>query len=61
MKNENVHRFALSALRGDLLERERNIDTKHDRKHDRQKTVTYGKPTEFYRFANAYLKIKHSN
>ena len=49
-KDENVHRFALSALGGELLEKE------HDRKHDGQKS----KPTEFQRFSNANL-IRQTN
>ena len=36
-KDENVHRFALSAIRGDILEREREREfEKRERKRDRE-------------------------
>ena len=39
-KDENVHRFALSAIREELLEREREIERERVRKTVRQKSVT---------------------
>ena len=33
-KDENVHRFALSAIRGDLLEREREKERERDIERD---------------------------
>ena len=38
-KDENAHRFALSAIRGELLERERERDreTKRERENEREK------------------------
>ena len=57
-KDENVHRYALSAIRGDLLEGERE---KKERKREREvretKSVTLGKLSDFKRFAKANLKM----
>ena len=32
-KDENAHRFELSAIKGELLERERDIEKKRERKN----------------------------
>jgi hypothetical protein len=39
LQGENVHRFALNALRGELLERERVRERERESERDREKQI----------------------
>ena len=70
-KDENVQRFALSTIRGKLLDRERKKRErdrgKREEKKERERresdreSVTQGKSSDFKNFANANLKTIRSH
>ena len=41
-KDENVHRFELSAIRGELLEREKDRERVKEKKREREKEIVLG-------------------